>query len=127
LEEWEPGLSDDGTPLRDGFTTSKQLVYIDDIRDALHSQTKPNFITATAPGGIKKSVAFLDTGLSATYPALKWLTVVEQDYSETHAVVSNLVRKLLFAMLGVLVCITGLALYLSTHKRMHFTDIRKQD
>ena len=103
--------------------TSRQLAYIDDIRDAMHSQTKPDFITATAPGGIKKSVAFLDTGLSATYPALKWLTVVEQDYSETHAVVDNLIRKLLLAVLGVLVCITGLALYLSTHRRMDFTDI----
>jgi hypothetical protein len=93
----------------------------------MHSQTKPDFITATAPGGIKKSVAFLDTGLSATYPALKWLTVVEQDYSETHAVVDNLIRKLLLAVLGVLVCITGLALYLSTHRRMHFTDISEAE
>ena len=119
-------IKDDGTIIAGENLDSKassQLAYIDDIRDAMHSQTKPNFITATAPGGIKKSVAFLDTGLSSTYPALKWLTVVEQDYSETHAVVDNLVRKLLLAVLGVLVCITGLALYLSTHRRMDFTDI----
>jgi len=107
--------------------TSRQLAYIDDIRDAMHSQTKPDFITATAPGGIKKSVAYLDTGLSATYPALKWLTVVEQDYSETHAVVNTLVRKLLLAVLGVLVCITGLALYLSTHRRLDITDISEAE
>jgi len=119
-------IKDDGTIIAGENLDSKsssQLAYIDDIRDAMHSQTKPNFITATAPGGIKKSVAFLDTGLSATYPALKWLTVVEQDYSETHAVVDNLVRKLSLAMLGVLVCITGLALYLATHRQLHFTDI----
>jgi len=119
-------IKDDGTIIAGAeldSTTSKQLSYIDDIRDAMHSQTKPDFITATAPGGSKKSVAYFDTGLSATYPALKWLTVVEQDYSETHAVVDDLIRKLLLAVLGVLVCITGLALYLSTHRRLHFTDI----
>jgi hypothetical protein len=123
-------IKDDGTIIAGENLDSKassQLAYIDDIRDAMHSQTKPNFITATAPGGIKKSVAFLDTGLSSTYPALKWLTVVEQDYSETHAVVDNLVRKLLLAVLGVLVCITGLALYLSTHRRMDFTDISETE
>jgi len=123
-------VNDDGTIIAGENLDSKsssQLAYIDDIRDAMHSQTKPNFITATAPGGLKKSVAFLDTGLSATYPALKWLTVVEQDYSETHAVVDNLVRKLLLAVLGVLVCITGLALYLSTHRRMDFTDISEDE
>lgn len=123
-------IKDDGTIIAGENLDSKsssQLAYIDDIRDAMHSQTKPNFITATAPGGIKKSVAFLDTGLSTTYPALKWMTVVEQDYSETHAVVDNLARKLLFALLGVLVCITGLALYLSTHRRMHFTDISEAE
>ena len=123
-------IKDDGTIIAGENLDSKassQLAYIDDIRDAMHSQTKPNFITATAPGGIKKSVAFLDTGLSSTYPALKWLTVVEQDYSETHAVVDNLVRKLLLAVLGVLVCITGLALYLSTHRRMDFTDISEAE
>ena len=53
--------------------------------------------------------------------------MVEQDYSETHAVVDNLVRKLLLAVLGVLVCITGLALYLSTHRRMDFTDISEAE
>jgi len=119
-------IKDDGTIIAGAeldSKASKQLAYIDDIRDAMHSQTKPDFIRATAPGGIKKSVAYLDTGLSSTYPALKWLTVVEQDYRETHAVVDTLVRKLLFAVLGVLVCITGLALYLSTHRRLHFTDI----
>ena len=119
-------IKDDGTIIAGedlDSKTSRQLAYIDDIRDAMHSQTKPDFITATAPGGIKKSVAYLDTGLSATYPALKWLTVVEQDSRETHAVVDTLVRKLLFAVFGVLVCITGLALYLSTHRRLHFTDI----
>ena len=123
-------IKDDGTIIAGENLDSKassQLAYIDDIRDAMHSQTKPNFITATAPGGLKKSVAFLDTGLSSTYPALKWLTVVEQDYSETHAVVDNLVRKLLLAVLGVLVCITGLALYLSTHRRMDFTDISEAE
>jgi len=119
-------VKEDGTIIAGAELDSKpasQLAYMDDIRDAMHSQTKPDFITATAPGGIKKAVAFLDTGLSATYPALKWLTVVEQDYQETHAVVDNLIRKLLLAVLGVLVCITGLALYLSTHRRLHFTDI----
>ncbi|MCI0622527.1 MAG: cache domain-containing protein [Acidobacteria bacterium] len=119
-------VKDDGTIIAGAELDSQrstQLAYIDDIRNAMHSQTKPDFITATAPGGLKKSVAYLDTGLSATYPALKWLTVVEQDYSETHAVVDNLIRKLLLAVLGVLVCITGLALYLSTHRRLHFTDI----
>jgi Cache domain len=119
-------IKDDGTIIAGEELDSKasrKLAYFDDISDALHSQTKPDFITATAPGGVKKSVAYLDTGLSAAYPALKWLTVVAQDYAETHAVVDNLVRKLLLAVLGVLVCITGLALYLSTHRRLHFTDI----
>ena len=123
-------VKDDGTIIAGENLDSKassQLAYIDDIRDAMHSQTKPDFITATAPGGIKKSVAYLDTGLSASYPALKWLTVVEQDYSETHAVVDHLIRKLLLAVLGVLVCITGLALYLSTHRRMDFTDISESE
>ena len=123
-------IKDDGTIIAGENLDSKassQLAYIDDIRDAMHSQTKPDFITATAPGGIKKSVAYLDTGLSASYPALKWLTVVEQDYSETHAVVDHLIRKLLLAVLGVLVCITGLALYLSTHRRMDFTDISESE
>jgi hypothetical protein len=55
------------------------------------------------------------------------MTVVEQDYSETHAVVDNLIRKLLLAVLGVLVCITGLALYLSTHRRMDLTDISESE
>jgi hypothetical protein len=123
-------IKDDGTIIAGenlDSSGSNRLAYIDDIRAAMRSQTKPNFITATAPGGIKKSVAFLDTGLSANYPALKWLTVIEQDYSETHAVVNDLIRKLLIAMLGVLICITGLALYLSTHRRLHFTDISEAE
>ena len=123
-------VKDDGTIIAGAELDSKssrQLAYIDDIRNAMHSQTKPDFITATAPGGVKKSVAYLDTGLSATYPALKWLTIVEQDYSETHAIVDTLIRKLSLAMLGVLVCITGLALYLSTHRRLDITDISEAE
>ena len=85
--------------------------------------TKPDFIVATAPGGPKKAVAYVDTGLSASYPELKWMTIVEQDYREANAVVDSLIRKLLWAALGVLICITGLALYLSTHRRLQFTDI----
>ena len=30
-------------------------------------------------------------------------------------------------VMGVLVCITGLALYLSTHRRMDFTDISESE
>ncbi|MBM3804449.1 MAG: hypothetical protein FJW26_19295 [Acidimicrobiia bacterium] len=119
-------IKDDGTIIAGEELDVKagtKLAYIDDIRDAMRSQTKPDFITARVPGGTKKSVAYRDVGLSTTYPALKWLTVVEQDYSETHAVSDALVRKLLVAVLGVLVCITGLALYLSLHRRLHFTDI----
>ena len=69
----------------------------------------------------------MDTGLSASYPELKWMTIVEQDYREANAVVDSLIRKLLWAALGVLICITGLALYLSTHRRLQFTDIGEVD
>ena len=66
-------IKDDGTIIAGEELDSKasrQLAYIDDIHDAMHSKTKPDFITATTPGGIKKSVAYLDTALPATYPAL---------------------------------------------------------
>jgi hypothetical protein len=119
-------VKDDGTVIAGtelGAGRPRQLSYFDDIQNAQQSSTKPDFIIATSPGGLKRAVAYLDTGLSATYPELKWVMVVEQDYSEANAVVDTLVRKLLWAALGVLVCITGLALYLSTHRRLHFTDI----
>ncbi len=119
-------VKDDGTIIAGAELDEKQprqISYFDDIRDALHSQTKPDFIIATAVGGLKKAVAYRDTGLSATYPALKWMIVVEQDYRETNAVVDSLARKLLLAVLGVLICITGLALYLSTHRGLQFTNI----
>jgi hypothetical protein len=119
-------VKDDGTIIAGtelGAGRPSKLTYFDDIRNALRSNTKPDFIVATAPGGLKKAVAYLDTGLSASYPELKWMTVVEQDYREANAVVDNLIRKLLWAALGVLICITGLALYLATHRRLQFTDI----
>lgn len=123
-------VKDDGTIIAGAELDARQprqLAYFDDIRDAQLSQTKPDFIIATAPGGVRKAVAYGDTGLAATYPALKWMIVVEQDYRETNAVVDSLVRKLLLAALGVLVCITGLALYLSTQRRLQFTDIGEVD
>lgn len=123
-------VKDDGTIIAGselGAGSQLRLAYFDDIQEAMRSTTKPDFITATAPGGVKKAVAYLDTGLSATYPALKWITVVEQDYREANAVVDGLIRKLLWAAMGVLICITGLALYLSTHRRLQFTDIGEVD
>jgi Cache domain len=123
-------VKDDGTIIAGtelGAGRPSKLAYFEDIRNALRSHTKPDFIVATAPGGAKKAVAYLDTGLSASYPELKWMTIVEQDYREANAAVDSLIRKLLWAALGVLICITGLALYLSTHRRLQFTDIGEVD
>jgi Cache domain len=123
-------VKDDGAVIAGaelGAGVPRQLSYFDDIQNAMRSSTKPDFIVATVPGGLKKAVAFLDTGLSTNYPALKWMTVVEQDYREANAAVDSLVRKLLWAAMAVLVCITALALYLSTHRRLQFTDIREED
>jgi Cache domain len=103
----------------------EKIPYMDDIKSAMHATTKPDFILATAPGGHKKVVAFTDTGLSSTYPDLKWMTIVAQDRTEAHAAVNTMIRNLLWAALIVLVIITALALYLSTHRRLEFIDLRE--
>ncbi len=100
--------------------------YIEDIHNAMHATTRPDFIEATVPGGPKKLLAYTDTGLSIAYPALKWLIVVVQDASEANAPIDVLTRKFLWAALANLLFITGIALYLFTHRRLQFTDIRER-
>ncbi len=102
-----------------------QLPYMDDIRNALHSATRPDFIQASIPGGKKLFVAYTDTGLSTSYPELKWLAVVAQDEAEASAPLNMLTRKFLWAAMANLLFITGIALYLFTHRRMQFLDLRE--
>ncbi len=100
-----------------------EVSYFDDILSALKQPSQPDVIVATAIGGRKKMVAFRQVGLSTSYPRLRWISIVEQDLSEIHTAVDTLDRHLLLAALGILVMTIGLAIYLSTHRRMEVTDI----
>lgn len=100
-----------------------EVAYFDDILSALRQPGQPDFIEATALGGRRKMVGFRQLGLSSRYPQLRWISIVEQDQSETHTAVHTMNRHLLLAALGILVITIGLAIYLSTHRKMEVTDI----
>jgi hypothetical protein len=102
-----------------------QLPYFDDIRNAMHISTRPDFILVSAPGGKKTYLAYADTGLSVAYPALKWMVVAAQDESEANGPLDALTRKFLWAALANLLVVTGISLYLFTHRRMRFLDLRQ--
>ena len=102
-----------------------EIPYFDDILSALGQPGQPDFIEATALGGVRKMVGFRQLGLSSRYPQLRWISIVEQDVSETHVAVHTMNRHLLMVALGILVVTVGLAIYLSTHRKMEVTDIAK--
>lgn len=109
-----------------GHLVTAQLMevpYFDEILNALRQPGQPDFIEATALGGGRKMVAFRQLGLSSKYPQLRWISIVEQDVSETHVAVDTMNRHLLLAALGILVVTIGLAIYLATHGKMEVTDI----
>ena len=109
-----------------GHLVAPQLMevpYFDDIRSALRQPSQPDVITATALGGRRKMVAFRQLGLSSDYPQLRWISIVEQDLSEIHTAVNTMDRHLLLAALGILVVTIGMAIYLSTHRKLEVTDI----
>ena len=109
-----------------GHLVAAQLLevpYFDEILNALRQPGQPDFIEATALGGGRKMVAFRQLGLSSKYPQLRWISIVEQDVSETHVAVDTMNRHLLLAALGILVVTIGLAIYLATHGKMEVTDI----
>lgn len=109
-----------------GHLVAAQLMevpYFDEILNALRQPGQPDFIEATALGGGRKMVAFRQLGLSSKYPQLRWISIVEQDVSETHIAVDTMNRHLLLAALGILVVTIGLAIYLATHGKMEVTDI----
>lgn len=109
-----------------GHLVAAQLMevpYFDEILNALRQPGQPDFIEATALGGGRKMVAFRQLGLSSKYPQLRWISIVEQDVSETHVAVDTMSRHLLLAALGILVVTIGLAIYLATHGKMEVTDI----
>jgi hypothetical protein len=123
-------VKDDGTILAGdevGIQPAVKLPYMDDIKDALQTNSKPDYITAFIPGGKKKVVAYVDSGLATTYPNLKWWAVVAQDDSEANAAIDTMTRKLLWAAMVVLIMITGLALYFSVHRRLPYTDLRQTE
>ena len=100
-----------------------EVPYFDDILSALRQPGQPDFIEATALGGRRKMVGFRQLGLSSRYPQLRWISIVEQDLSETHMAVHTMNRHLLLVALGILVITIGLAIYLATHRKMEVTDI----
>ena len=109
-----------------GHLVAAQLMevpYFDDILSALRQPGQPDFIEATALGGRRKMVGFRQLGLSSQYPQLRWISIVEQDMSETHVAIHTMNRHLLLVALGILVVTIGLAIYLSTHRKMEVTDI----
>ena len=109
-----------------GHLVAAQLMevpYFDEILNALRQPGQPDFIEATALGGGRKMVAFRQVPLSSKYPQLRWISIVEQDMSETHIAVDTMNRHLLLAALGILVVTIGLAIYLATHGKMEVTDI----
>ena len=57
------------------------------------------------------------------YPQLRWISIVEQDHSETRTAVHTMNRHLLLAALGILVVTIVLAIYLAIHGKMEITDI----
>jgi hypothetical protein len=65
--------------------------------------------------------------LATTYPNLKWWAIAAQDAAEANAAIDTMTRKMLWAAFVVLIIITGLALYLSTHRRMPYTDIQASE
>ncbi len=104
-----------------------EVPYFDDIRSAIRQPSQPDFIVATALGGRKKMVAFRQSGLSSDYPQLRWISIVEQDLSEVHTAVDAMDRHLLLAALALLVVTIGMAIYLSTHRKMEVTDIAESN
>jgi hypothetical protein len=102
-----------------------KLPYMDDIVTALSTTIKPDFIPAKIPGGKSKVVAYRSVGLATAYPNLKWWVVVEQDTSEAYSAIDTMTRKMLWAAIVVLVSITVLALYLFTHRRLPYTDLKE--
>lgn len=117
----------DGTVLAgaEGEQLGAKLPYMDDITTALSTNTKPDFIPAKIPGGKSKVVAYRNVGLSASYPNLKWWVVVAQDSSEAYSAIDTMTRKMLWAAIVVLVSITILAMYLFTHGKMAYTDLKE--
>jgi hypothetical protein len=123
-------VKDDGTILagREGnLSPGEKLPYMDDIHNAQRTTLRPDFIQAIIPGGKQKVVSYQECGLATNYPDLKWWALVAQDSSEANAAIDTMTRKLLWAAIIVLIIITGLALYFSTHQRLHFTDLREEE
>ena len=109
-----------------GHLVAAQLMevpYFDEILNALRQPGQPDFIAATALGGGRKMVGFRQLGLSSRYPQLRWISIVEQDHSETRTAVHTMNRHLLLAALGILVVTIVLAIYLAIHGKMEITDI----
>lgn len=122
----QTGDSTDAESETSGHLVDPQLMeipYFDDILSALRQPGQPDFIEATALGGARKMVGFRQLGLSSQYPQLRWISIVEQDHTETHIAVDTMNRHLLLAALGILVVTIGLAIYLSIHGKMEVTDI----
>ena len=90
-----------------------KVPYFDDIRSALNASSQPDFIVATAVGGQNKMVAFRRLGLSADFPELNWISIVDQELSETRAAINGLNRDLLLVALAILVVTVGLSFYVS--------------
>lgn len=123
-------VKDDGTLLAGSevnIIPGQKIPYMDDIHAATQLITRPDFIQAVIPGGKKKVVSFQDTGLATAYPNLKWWAIVSQDASEANGAINTLTRKFLWAAIVVLILITGLALYFSTHRRLQFTDLKEME
>ncbi len=121
-------VKDDGTLLagsEGNISPGQKIPYMDDIHAASQMATRPDFIQGVIPGGKKKTVSFQDTGLATAYPDLKWWAVVSQDSTEANGAIDRMTRKFLWAALVVLVLITVLALYFSTHRRLQFTDLEE--
>jgi len=85
----------------------REVPYFDEILNALRQPGQPDFIEATALGGGRKMVAFRQVPLSSEYPQIRWISIVEQDMSETHIAVDTINRHLLLAALGILVVAIG--------------------
>ena len=127
--DFPPDRTGDSTPSESeasGHLVDAQLMevpYFDDILSAMQQPGQPDFIEATALGGGRKMVGFRQLGLSSRYPQLRWISIVEQDVSESHTAVHTMNRHLLLAALGILVVTIVLAIYLATHRKMEVTDI----
>jgi len=75
-------------------------------------------------GPVRTLIAYADTGLKASYPALAWTILLAQDTREAFAPIRPVSRMIwLFSLLG-LTLVALLAAYFSLHRRMPITDIR---